>query len=52
MMETCTRMALGDGAINGAKDEVEGALETRKLIWGLTTTKTGEGVLPASPSGV
>lgn len=35
MFETCTRIALGDGAINGAKDEVEGALETRKLIWGL-----------------
>eukprot|EP00435_Cladocopium_sp_Y103_P053696 s1782_g17.t1 len=34
-METCTRKALGDGAINAAKDEVEGALETRKLIWGL-----------------
>jgi hypothetical protein len=35
MMETCTRMALGDGAINGAKDEVEAALETRKILWGL-----------------
>eukprot|EP00435_Cladocopium_sp_Y103_P049677 s776_g15.t1 len=34
-METCTRKALGDGAINATKDEVEGALETRKLIWGL-----------------
>ena len=34
-METCTKKALGDGAINAAKDEVEGALETRKLIWGL-----------------
>ena len=34
-METCTRKALGDGAINAAKDELEGALETRKLIWGL-----------------
>lgn len=27
-METCTRKALGDGAINAAKDEVEG-------VWGL-----------------
>ncbi|CAK9060602.1 Uncharacterized protein SCF082_LOCUS31884 [Durusdinium trenchii] len=34
-METCARKALGEGAINAAKDEVEGALETRKLIWGL-----------------
>eukprot|EP00435_Cladocopium_sp_Y103_P035201 s1779_g9.t1 len=34
-METCTRKALGDGAINVAKDEIEGSLETRKLIWGL-----------------
>eukprot|EP00438_Fugacium_kawagutii_P005313 Skav210287 [mRNA] locus=scaffold475:3020:13981:- [translate_table: standard] len=34
-METCTKKALGGGAINAAKDEVEGALETRKLIWGL-----------------
>eukprot|EP00438_Fugacium_kawagutii_P010033 Skav212665 [mRNA] locus=scaffold1227:565246:577475:+ [translate_table: standard] len=34
-MEDCTRQALGGGAINAAKDEVEGALETRKLIWGL-----------------
>eukprot|EP00438_Fugacium_kawagutii_P034289 Skav220346 [mRNA] locus=scaffold2224:194593:200853:+ [translate_table: standard] len=35
-MEVCTKKALGDGAINAAKDEVEGAaLETRKLIWGL-----------------
>eukprot|EP00438_Fugacium_kawagutii_P015705 Skav235328 [mRNA] locus=scaffold520:603852:614712:+ [translate_table: standard] len=34
-MEECTRKALGDGAINAAKDEVEGALDTRKLIWGL-----------------
>ena len=34
-METCARKDLGDGAINAAKNEIEGALETRKLIWGL-----------------
>lgn len=34
-MEQCTRQALGPGSINAAKDEVEGSLETRKLIWGL-----------------
>eukprot|EP00438_Fugacium_kawagutii_P035674 Skav231659 [mRNA] locus=scaffold823:44885:57127:- [translate_table: standard] len=34
-METCTKKALGPGSINAAKDEIEGALETRKLIWGL-----------------
>eukprot|EP00438_Fugacium_kawagutii_P001653 Skav236324 [mRNA] locus=scaffold97:181652:191974:+ [translate_table: standard] len=34
-METCTKKTLGPGSINAAKDEVEGALETRKLIWGL-----------------
>ena len=35
MMEECTKAALGLGSINAAKDAVEGALETRKLIWGL-----------------
>ena len=34
-METCATQALGPNAINAVKDEVEGALETRKLIWGL-----------------
>ena len=34
-MEACTKAALGPGSINAAKDEVEGALECRKLIWGL-----------------
>lgn len=33
--ETCTKKALGPGTINEVKDEVEGALEATKLIWGL-----------------
>ena len=33
--ETCTKKALGSGTINEVKDEVEGALEATKLIWGL-----------------
>ena len=35
MCETCTKKALGPGTINEVKDEVEGALEATKLIWGL-----------------
>ena len=34
-METCTKKALGEASINAAKDEVEGTLDTRKLVWGL-----------------
>ena len=33
--ETCTKKALGPGTINEVKDEVEGALEATKLMWGL-----------------
>eukprot|EP00438_Fugacium_kawagutii_P016374 Skav203835 [mRNA] locus=scaffold4932:42892:55316:- [translate_table: standard] len=47
-MEVCTQAALGPGAINAAKDEVEGALETRKLIWGLMyDTENNTRTLPA-----
>lgn len=34
--EQCTRAALGKLSINKSKDEVEGEMEHRKLIWGLT----------------
>ncbi|CAE7617473.1 kptA [Symbiodinium sp. CCMP2592] len=42
--EQMTRAALGPRAINPEKDAVEGALETRKLIWGLTYD-TGRGTV-------
>eukprot|EP00435_Cladocopium_sp_Y103_P015205 s4477_g3.t1 len=47
VMEECTKKALGPGSINAAKDEVEGALETRKLIWGLVyDTENNTRMLP------
>ena len=45
--ERCIRAALGPDTLNDEKDAVEGALETRKLIWGLYyDTATGTRTLP------
>ena len=45
--EKCIRAALGPDTLNDEKDAVEGALETRKLIWGLYyDTATGTRALP------
>ena len=45
--ELCTKAALGPHTINPEKDKVEGALEERKLIWGLTyDTSKGTRQLP------
>lgn len=45
--ELCTTAALGPHTINPEKDKVEGALEERKLIWGLTyDTRRGTRQLP------
>ncbi|CAE7868156.1 unnamed protein product, partial [Symbiodinium necroappetens] len=46
--EAVTKQTLGPKAINPEKDEVEGALETRKLIWGLNyDTHRGTVSLPS-----
>ena len=45
--ELCTKAALGPDTINPEKDKIEGALEERKLIWGLTyDTSRGTRQLP------
>lgn len=47
--EVCTKAALGPDTINPEKDQVEGALEEKKLIWGLTyDTQQGTRQLPAA----
>ena len=47
--EECTKTALGPKTINPEKDVVEGALEERKLIWGLIyDTQNGTRALPAA----
>lgn len=47
--EVCTKAALGPDTINPEKDQVEGALEEKKLIWGLTyDTRRGTRQLPAA----
>lgn len=47
--ERCTKATLGPRAINPEKDKIEGALEERKLIWGLMyDTAKGTRSLPAA----
>ena len=47
--ERCTKATLGPRTINPEKDKVEGALEEKKLIWGLLyDTANGTRSLPAA----
>ena len=47
--ERCTKATLGPRTINPEKDKIEGALEERKLIWGLMyDTAKGTRSLPAA----